>query len=309
MKLIFAGTPEFAVRVLAALVASEHPVTLVLTQADRPAGRGMKTRASPVKQFALSRGIALRQPANLKDSGEREALSAARADVLVVAAYGLILPQAVLDIPRLGAINVHTSLLPRWRGAAPIQRALLAGDSETGVSIMQMEAGLDTGPVLMAGSTPILDTDTAQSLHDRLADMGAQLLVEALARIEAGSLTAKPQSQEGATYASKIDKSETRIDWNKDATEIHRQVRAFYPAPGAVTRIRGAEVKVLRAELFTGPTGGRAGGILSTSGPGIAVACGRGVLVLTELQRAGGKRLAWTEFLRGCPLAVGESFE
>jgi methionyl-tRNA formyltransferase len=308
MKLIFAGTPEFAARILAALVASKHPIMLVLTQADRPAGRGMRTRASPVKLFAQSHGIAVRQPAGLKDAAEREALSAARADVLIVAAYGLILPQAVLDIPRLGAMNVHASLLPRWRGAAPIQRALLAGDGETGVSIMQMEAGLDTGPVLMAKSTPISDADTAQSLHDRLADMGAQLIVEALDHLDTGSLTATPQPREGATYASKIDKSEARIDWSKDATEIHRQVRAFYPAPGAVARIRGVEVKVCRAELSTGPIG-RAGEILSTGGTGIAVACGHGVLVLTELQRAGGKRLAWGDFLRGCPLAAGESFE
>ena len=228
MKIVFAGTPEFAARALAALYEAGHDIPLVLTQPDRPAGRGMTLQASPVKQLALSRGSEVFQPLTLKDEAAQEKLRLLAPDVMVVAAYGLILPQAVLDIPRHGCLNIHASLLPRWRGAAPIHRAILAGDAESGVCIMQMEAGLDTGPVLLSSSTPISAQDTSQTLHDKLAVQGAQLIVSALQRLP---LPAVAQPEAGVTYAAKLDKSEAPLDWRRPAAELDRQIRAFTPFP------------------------------------------------------------------------------
>jgi methionyl-tRNA formyltransferase len=311
MRVAFAGTPEFAAASLHALLASRHHVVLVLTQPDRPAGRGMELRPSAVKRLALEHHVPVNQPPRLKDPATHESLRDASVEVLVVAAYGLILPQAVLDIPRRGAINVHASLLPRWRGAAPIHRAILAGDPETGISIMQMEAGLDTGPVLLTGTVPIAATDTTGSLHDTLAQLGGRLIVETLDAIEAGHAPVpRPQDGDRATYAAKIDKQEARIDWSRDAAQIHRQVRAFNPSPGASTRINGAEVKVWQARPAPAANA-PAGSVLEASGEGIAVACGAGAgsLVLEELQKAGGRRLAAREFLLGFPVAPGQRFE
>jgi methionyl-tRNA formyltransferase len=308
MNLAFAGTPEFAARSLAALLSSRHRVVLVLTREDASGGRGMALRASPVKVLASEHGLPVRQPRSLKEPGEHEALRAAGIDALVVAAYGLILPQAVLDIPRLGAINVHASLLPRWRGAAPIQRALLAGDRETGISIMQMEAGLDTGPVLLAAATPIQERDTAGSLHDRLADLGAGLLVRALDEAEAGRLVPQPQDARLATYASKLEKSEARIRWASPAREIDRQVRAFNPAPGCSATLRGVTLKV-RAAHPLAREHGRPGEVLEASDTGIVVACGEGALCLDEIQRPGARSLCCAEFLRGFPVRAGECFD
>jgi methionyl-tRNA formyltransferase len=306
VKLIFAGTPEFAARALSALFASHHRVCLVLTQPDRPAGRGMKPVSSPVKRLALENFIPVLQPASLKEATTVETLRATGAELMVVAAYGLILPQAVLDIPRLGAINIHASLLPRWRGAAPIQRALLAGDRETGVCIMQMAAGLDTGPVLLSESLPISDADNAQTLHDRLADLGAGLVVTAVDSLERGECLPKAQPAKGATYAAKVDKMEARIDWTRPAVEIWRKVRAFNPHPGAVSRLKEDEVKIWRAVPV--PASGAPGVVLESGPRGIVVACGEGSLRIEELQRAGGKRLLPGDFLSGHPLAPGERF-
>jgi methionyl-tRNA formyltransferase len=307
MKVIFAGTPEFAARALAALLASRHEVVLVLTQPDRPSGRGMRAHPSAVKQLAVKHGLAFRQPETLRDVAEHGVLAEAVADIMIVAAFGLILPQAVLDIPRLGAINIHASLLPRWRGAAPIQRALLAGDSKTGISIMNMDAGLDTGPVIHSEETPIGDADNAQTLHDRLADIGARLILEVLDRYEQGTVNAVPQSDRDATYAAKISKSEARIDWNCGADHIWRQIRAFNPNPGAAGHLRQTEVKIWQARVASSP-GGKGGEILQADSNGLLVACGADALWLDQLQKPGGKRLQVGEFLRGFPVAPGEMF-
>jgi methionyl-tRNA formyltransferase len=306
MRLVFAGTPDFAVPALEA-VAAAHEVALVLTQPDRPAGRGLAATPSPVKQAAARHGLPVRQPATLKAPEAQAELRALRPDALVVAAYGLILPQAVLDIPRLGAINIHASLLPRWRGAAPIQRALLAGDRETGISIMRMEAGLDTGPVLLHEAVAIGAEDTAGTLHDRLAALGARLVVEALQGLARGAIAATPQPAAGVTYAAKLEKHEARIDWSRPAAELERQVRAFNPFPGATARVRATEVKIWRAGVADGA--GEPGAVIALDPAGIVVACGSGALRLEELQRAGGKRLPAREFLRGFALAAGERFE
>ncbi len=306
MRLIFAGTPEFAARALGALADAGHDIALVLTQPDRPSGRGLKLVPSAVKALALERGLDVFQPASLKDAAAQEHLRAIGADVMVVAAYGLILPQAVLDLPRLGAINIHASLLPRWRGAAPIQRALLAGDAATGISIMQMDAGLDTGPVLAAESLPIAAEDSAASLHDKLAELGARMVVAVLVRLAQGSIQTQAQGA-GATYAAKISKADTEIDWNADASAIERQVRAFDPVPGASARLRGQALKIWRARVASG--NGQPGTILSADRSGIVVACGSGALCVLELQRAGGKRLPAGVFLAGCALAAGEQLE
>ena len=260
MKLIFAGTPEFAAQALSAIVAAGHEVALVLTQPDRPAGRGMKLQASPVKQCALEHGIAVAQPLSLRLDGKypedaaaaKAAIDAAQADVMVVAAYGLILPQWVLDTPRLGCLNIHASLLPRWRGAAPIHRAIEAGDAETGITIMQMDIGLDTGDMLLVEKTPIEPTDTTASLHDRLATLGGRMIVEALELAACGGLRAVPQPAEGVTYAHKIEKAESSIDWSLPADVIDRRVRAFDPFPGASTECRGEAIKVWRCEMDSG---------------------------------------------------------
>lgn len=304
MRLIFAGTPEFAATALLAIVDAGHDVMLVMTQPDRPAGRGMSLQPSPVKRLALERGIAVFQPSTLKEAAAQERIVATGAEVMVVAAYGLILPQAVLDLPYLGCVNIHASLLPRWRGAAPIQRALLAGDSETGVCIMQMEAGLDSGPVLLREAVPIGAEDTAGSLRDRLAALAARLIVAALARLP---LAGQPQPEEGVTYAHKIGKGDALIDWSVSAAELDRQVRAFNPVPGAQASLGGEAVKVWRAAAVAG--NGEIGRILRVDRDSIVVACGAGALVVAELQKAGGRRLPVRQFLAGNPLAAGDRFD
>jgi len=304
MKLIFAGTPEFAAQALQGIVDAGHEVALVLTQPDRPAGRGMTLQPSAVKKVALEHGIEVFQPLTLKDAEAQAKVAAVGAEVMVVAAYGLILPQVVLDMPRLGCINIHGSLLPRWRGAAPIQRALLAGDAETGVCIMQMEAGLDTGPVLLRGAFPIEATDTTVTLHDRLAELGARLVVEALGKLP---MPAEPQPAEGVTYAHKIEKAEALIDWSKSAAELDRHIRAFNPFPGAQALFRGQTVKLWQASPVPGQ--GEIGSILAVDKNSIIIACGEGALAATELQKAGGKRLPVQQFLAGHPLSVGDRFD
>ena len=317
MRVIFAGTPEFARVALARLLAAGFTVPLVLTQPDRPAGRGMKLQASPVKQCALDHGIAVAQPRSLRLDGKypedaaaaRDALLAAQADVMVVAAYGLILPQWVLDMPAKGCLNIHASLLPRWRGAAPIHRAIEAGDAETGVTIMQMDAGLDTGDMLLVEKTPIAPTDTTAVLHDRLADLGGRMIVEALELAACGGLQPVPQPAEGVTYAHKIEKAESEIDWSLPAHVIGQRIRAFDPFPGASTALQGEAIKVWCYEIDSCQrlSNERCGQILSSGPEGVTVACGEGgALRLTTLQRAGGKRLPVADFLRGFPLPVGQ---
>jgi len=304
VKLAFAGTPQFSAMALRAILAAGHDVVLVLTQPDRQSGRGMAVHASPVKELALACGIDVFQPPSLKDAAAQERVRSVGADAMIVAAYGLLLPQAVLDMPRLGCINIHASLLPRWRGAAPIQRALLAGDSETGVCIMQMDAGLDTGPVLHQESLPIAADDTAATLHDKLAELGARLIVEALAR---SLVTPIPQPALGATYAAKIDKAEAWLDWRLPAGQLLRQVRAFNPFPGAAARLHGNPIKVWRTEVDS--TVAEPGTVMAADKRGIVVACGDGALRLIELQKAGGKRLPAAQFLAGTPIATGDRFD
>ena len=307
MRLIFAGTTEFAARALAALLHAGHDIALVLTQPDRPAGRGLKLVPSAVKALAQEHGLHVYQPAGLKDEQASARLRTLAADAMVVAAYGLILPEPVLAIPRLGTINIHASLLPRWRGAAPIQRAILAGDVLTGISIMQMDRGLDTGPVLAAESVAIEAEDTSASLHDKLAGLGARLIVTVLAQLERGPVSAAPQPVAGASYAAKITKSEAEIDWSEAAPVIERRVRAFNPLPGASAITRGVGLKIWRARV--NPAEGAPGTILEASAKGIVVACGTQSLCVLELQRAGGKKLAAAQFLAGFPLAAGERLE
>ena len=304
MRLIFAGTPAFAAEALAAIIAAGHEVALVLTQPDRPAGRGMALQPSAVKQVAMAHGIEVFQPQSLKDADAQSKVAEVGAAVMVVAAYGLILPQAVLDMPRFGCLNIHASLLPRWRGAAPIQRALLAGDAETGVCIMQMEAGLDTGPVLLREAFPIAADDTTSSLHDRLATLGARLIVEALAALP---LPAETQPAEGVTYAHKIEKAEALIDWRRSADELDRHIRAFNPFPGAQARFAGQTVKLWQASPLA--VNGEFGRILVVDRKQVVVACGEGALAITEMQKAGGKRLPVQQFLAGHPLQVGDRFD
>ena len=304
MRVVFAGTPDFAALALQAILTAGHEVRLVLTQPDRPAGRGMSLQPSAVKRLAVVRGIEMFQPLTLKDPAAQARIAAERPDVMVVAAYGLILPQAVLDTPRFGCINIHASLLPRWRGAAPIQRALLAGDRETGVCIMQMESGLDTGPVLLRGSCAIESGDTSATLHDRLADLGARLVVEALAGLP---MPATAQAADGVTYAAKLGKDEAQVNWSQSATELDRHVRAFNPFPGAQARFRGQTVKLWRAAPVDGD--GENGQILQVDRNRVVVACGSGALAVSELQKAGGKRLAVREFLAGHPLKAGDRFD
>ena len=301
MKLIFAGTPEFAAAALDALNSAGHEIALVLTQPDRPAGRGLKPAASAVKQRAQALGLKIEQPRTLRDAHAQALIDAQSADVMVVAAYGLLLPSAVLAAPRLYCLNIHASLLPRWRGAAPIQRAILAGDPETGISIMQMDEGLDTGPVMLARATAIAADDTAQSLHDRLKVLGARLIVEALA----APRSVQAQDAALATYAPKIEKREALIDWREPAETIARKVRAFNPVPGAATARGGAPLKIWRA-LPTEGLEAEPGTVLRADGSGIVVACGAGALCVTELQRAGGKRVTAGAFLAGSHLEPGE---
>lgn len=315
MRVVFAGTPEFARVALEQLLQAGYTVPLVLTQPDRPAGRGMKLQASPVKQCALAHGIAVAQPHSLRLDGKfpaeaaeaRAMLEAAQADVMVVAAYGLILPQWTLDLPRLGCLNIHASLLPRWRGAAPIHRAIEAGDPETGVTIMQMDAGLDTGAMLLMERLPIAADDTTASLHDKLASLGGGLIVQALQQASTASLQPTPQPVAGVTYAHKIEKAESHIDWQLAAPVIGQRIRAFDPFPGASTLAQGETIKLWAATVADVlPTAGvRAGQIVQVDDQGVWVACGDGVLRLTVLQRAGGKRLPVADFLRGFPLQPG----
>jgi methionyl-tRNA formyltransferase len=304
MKIIFAGTPEFAVPALTALIAAEHDIVLVLTQPDRPAGRGMKLKSSPVKELALAHGLAVFQPEALKARDVQACLVGVNADVMVVAAYGLIIPQAVLDMPKHGCLNIHASLLPRWRGAAPIQRAILAGDSETGVTIMQVVLALDAGGMLKKAVIPITAQDTAQTLHDALAALGGKLMVEVLAQLQ--SLTAEPQNEELVTYAEKLQKSEAPITWQRSAAEISKQVRAFNPFPVATAAMNGEIWKIWFAS--TAQWRGTPGEIISLDN-GIMVSCGEGALCITELQKPGGKRLGWKEFLAGNPLRTGICFD
>ncbi len=315
MRVVFAGTPEFARVALEQLLQAGYSVPLVLTQPDRPAGRGMKLQASPVKQCAVAHGIAVAQPHSLRLDGKfpeeaaaaRAALEAAQADVMVVAAYGLILPQWTLDLPRLGCLNIHASLLPRWRGAAPIHRAIEAGDAETGVTIMQMDAGLDTGDMLLRERLPIAATDTTASLHDKLAALGGRLLLQALAQAAEPGLQRTPQPAEGITYAHKIEKAESNIDWQLPARSIDQRIRAFDPFPGASSVVQGETIKLWGCALAdeAAPAGATPGQILHIDAQGVLVACGSGALRLTVLQRAGGKRLPVADFLRGFALQPG----
>jgi methionyl-tRNA formyltransferase len=315
MKVVFAGTPEFAASALRALIDAGFAIPLVLTQPDRPAGRGMQLQASAVKQVAVAHGIEVLQPLSLRmdarDPQRAEEAKAAHArllatdyDVMVVAAYGLILPRSTLDIRP--CINIHGSLLPRWRGAAPIHRAIESGDLETGVTIMEMEEGLDTGPMLLMERLPILDSDTTGSLHDKLAEMGGRMIVEALRKMAAGDLPAEPQPEQGVTYAAKISKEEAKLDLQRPALELARKVRAFNPFPGAHAQAGGVTVKIWNAQAVDGK--GQPGQVLSADAQGIVVACGEGALRLTELQKPGGKRLAAGEFLKGFSFD-GVSFE
>ena len=315
MKIAFAGTPEFAQVALAALHDAGFRIPLVLTQPDRPAGRGMRLTASPVKVFAQAQGIAVAQPRSLRLDGKfagdatlaQAALDAARPDVLVVAAYGLILPPWALDLPRLGCLNIHASLLPRWRGAAPIHRAIEAGDAHTGVTVMQMDAGLDTGDTLLMETIDIGADDTTGSLHDKLAALGGRIIVEALEGAAGGGLVHRPQPLEGIVYARKIEKTEAAIDWRVPAAVIERRLRAFDPFPGATGVLEGEPIKCWRGLAARG--GGAPGPVLAVDRTGITVACGDGTLRVTELQRAGGKRLAAASFLQGHSITPGMAFE
>ncbi len=307
MKVAFAGTPEFAATALRAILAAGFEVPLVLSQPDRPAGRGHKLQPSSVKAVAQAHGIAVDQPEKLRTPEQQAALRAAQADVLVVAAYGLILPQSVLDLPRAGCINIHASLLPRWRGAAPIHRALEAGDSQSGITIMQMDAGLDTGPMLLRRALPITADDTGGSLHDRLAALGAVMIVEALHAIAAGSISPTTQPTEGTSYAAKILKAESALDFRQPAATLERKIRAFDPSPGCSATLAGNAVKIWQTECVSAQ--GEPGRVLTVDDEGILVACGEGALRLIVLQKAGGRRLTAANFLRGNPLAAHAAFD
>jgi methionyl-tRNA formyltransferase len=314
MKIIFAGTPEFAAVALQALHEAGFEIPLVLTQPDRPAGRGMQLHASPVKQFALAHDIPVAQPVSLRMNGKypeaakeaHELLRATPHDVMVVAAYGLILPRSVLDMPKYGCINIHASLLPRWRGAAPIHRSIEAGDAETGVTIMQMEEGLDTGPMLSMERLPIATDDTTGSLHDKLAALGSKMIVEAMRELEQGGLSSTPQPDEGANYAAKITKEEAALDFSQSAESIARKIRAFNPFPGASASFNGVAVKLWRANAVQTAPGVAPGQVIAAGAQtDVILACGEGALRVTELQKPGGKRLPAAEFLKGFPMEGG----
>ncbi|MDE2387531.1 MAG: methionyl-tRNA formyltransferase [Betaproteobacteria bacterium] len=307
MKVIFAGTPAFAAAALDELIRAGHEIVMVLTQPDRPAGRGMKATASAVKLLAGQHRLPLLQPLALKTAEVQEQLRALHADVMVVAAYGLILPQAVLDIPRRGCLNIHASLLPRWRGAAPIQRAILAGDRETGITIMQMDAGLDTGGILLMHSIEIAPEDTTQSLHDKLSLLGAQSIAEALALLQREKLLPEAQDGAQACYAAKITKAEAEIDWRQSAQQIDRLVRAFNPNPGAYSHLRDAVLKIWQAKAIDGGAG-QPGEVIAVDQAGITVACGSGLLRIAMMQKSGGKKMSAADFLAGNPVQPGECF-
>ncbi|HET6724796.1 MAG TPA: methionyl-tRNA formyltransferase [Gammaproteobacteria bacterium] len=307
-RVVFAGTPAFAVPALDALLASHYSVAAVYTQPDRPAGRGRRLQPSPVKLRALEAGVPVRQPPTLKDAAEQAALEALAPDAMIVVAYGLILPATILRAPAFGCVNIHASLLPRWRGAAPIQRAILAGDAETGISIMQMDAGLDTGPVLARRATPIAADETSATLHDRLATLGAETIVPALDALIGGTAVSEPQPAAGATYAAKLEKSEARLDWSAPAEQLARQVRALQPWPVAEARLDGAQLRVWAAEPLPGAAHATPGSIVDTGRDGIEVATGDGLLRIRTVQRAGGKRIDAAAFARGTSL-VGKVLE
>ncbi len=307
MRVIFAGTPDFAASALAALIDAGHEIVVVLTQPDRPKGRGMKLTPSPVKTLALQHNLPVWQPENLKDVAVQQQLSDLQADVMVVAAYGLLLPAEVLNIPEHGCLNIHASLLPRWRGAAPIQRAIEAGDVESGVCIMQMDVGLDTGDVLLSRDTPITDDTTAVQLHDALAVIGAEAIVEALAKLP--ELTAMPQPEAGVTYAQKLSKTDAEIDWALGAKQIHNKIRALNPVPGAWSNLNGQVIKVWTSRVLKMSSTATTGSIVAADKQGIAVQTGEGVVLITELQASGSKRMAAAAFVAGHADLLGQKFE
>lgn len=299
MRLVFAGTPDFAATALKALLETDHEVVGVYSQPDRPSGRGRKLTPSPVKQVALDAGIPVFQPQTLKTPEAREQLTALNADVMVVAAYGLILPRAILDIPRHGCLNIHASLLPRWRGAAPIQRAIAAGDRQTGITIMQMDAGLDTGDMLLKLTTPITESDTGGSLHDRLADLGGDAIIDALAGIIEGTLRPTPQDDAQACYASKLSKEEGQIDWTEDATAINRKIRAFNPWPGTYTDAGDLRIRLHESEVIDITSDRHPGTVVARSREGIDIACGLDVLRITRLQLPGSRAQSVNDLING----------
>ena len=307
MRVIFAGTPDFAASALAALIEAGHEILVVLTQPDRPKGRGMKLTPSPVKTLALQHNLPVWQPENLKDVSIQQQLRDLQADVMVVAAYGLLLPAAVLNIPEHGCLNIHASLLPRWRGAAPIQRAIEAGDVESGVCIMQMDVGLDTGDVLLSRNTPIKNDTTAAQLHDALAVIGAEAIVEALATLPA--LTAVSQPETGVTYAQKLSKADAEIDWALGAKQIHNKIRALNPVPGAWSSLNGQVIKVWASRVLEMSSTANTGSIVAADKQGIAVQTGEGVVLITELQASGSKRMAAAAFVAGHNDLMGQQFE
>lgn len=307
MKIIFAGTPFFAEKALSALLSAQFDVIAVLTQPDRPSGRGMQLKPSPVKQWALQHGITVLQPISLKDIEIQQQLAAYQADVMVVAAYGLILPPAVLQIPRWGCLNIHASLLPRWRGAAPIQRAILAGDVDTGITIMRMDAGLDTGDMLLKKSCLITEKETADTLHDKLAILGAEAITEVLSQLEHGQLNAMPQDNLLATYAAKLTKDEAQLDWSREAKELERAIRGYNPFPGASTKINNIPVKIWQASVCDGLSGAP-GEVLAVEKNALVVACGNGAISLEILQKPNAKALSAPQFLQGFPVRAGDRF-
>ncbi len=308
MRIIFAGTPHFAAHALAALL-DKHEVIAVLTQPDRPSGRGMQLTASPVKQLALQRGIPVLQPVTLKIKEAQKEIAALNADLMVVAAYGLILPQAVLQLPKLGCLNIHASLLPRWRGAAPIQRAILAGDKETGITIMQMDVGLDTGDMLLKKVCEITELDTAESLHDNLAAMGAEAIVETLQLLEQKQLCPEKQNDLLATYAAKLTKAEALLDWNLEAVQLDRAVRGYFPFPVAHTTMRDTPIKVLHARMHQQDLGVNIpGNVLAIDKECIWVACGKDALGIEVMQKPGGKALTVAPFIQSYPIKIGDRF-
>ena len=307
MKVIFAGTPHFAEQALKALLEQRVDIVAVLTQPDRPSGRGMQLKPSPVKQLALQHGLTVLQPASLKDADIQQQLTTLQADVMVVAAYGLILPKAVLQIPRLGCLNIHASLLPRWRGAAPIQRAILAGDSQTGITIMQMDVGLDTGDMLLIKSCPIEKTETAGTLHDKLATLGAEAISAALPLLQQGKLHPVAQDNALATYAAKLTKDEAQLDWTREARELDRAIRGYNPFPGTSSSINDTPIRILQASIRT-EMSGEPGEILAVEKNALIVACGTDALSLEVLQKPNAKALPTAQFLPGFPIKAGDRF-
>jgi methionyl-tRNA formyltransferase len=307
LKIIFAGTPHFAAQALQALLDQQADIVAVLTQPDRPSGRGMQLKPGPVKQLAIEHGLTVLQPLSLKDACIQQQLAAYQADVMVVAAYGLILPKAVLQLPRLGCLNIHASLLPRWRGAAPIQRAILAGDAETGITIMQMDVGLDTGDMLLKKSCAIDAKDTAETLHDKLAALGAQAITEALPLLEQGKLTPVQQDDSLANYAAKLTKEEAQLDWSLEACQLDRVVRGYNPFPGASSIINDTPLRIWQASIRTGLSG-EPGTVLVVEKNALVVACGNEALSLEVLQRPNAKALPAAQFLQGFPIKAGDRF-